>query len=136
MSDTITAELPQTMVKQTLTKATATVSETIAVLLKHSTQKKACEELGITEQALWLRMRKYPEIKEAVNEVKEAARLKMEHATSKATDVMIDGLDDKRAKYEAAKYILDSAGLGGKKGVGVKVEGTDMKMEFISYDES
>ena len=109
------------MTDKTLARAKVTISETTAAILSGGSNRRGAEILGITETSLYERLNKYPEIREAINKAREVAAEKLMTATPRAAEVIVDGLDDKRSRYDNAKYILDGMGVTKQKETSVQV---------------
>lgn len=92
----------------------AKVSRTIAAVLRNKTLEEAASELGITYRGLRKRIVKWPVIQEAINSVVSEASDKLKIAAPRAADVIVSKLDDRRQDFEAAKEVLDRAGVGSK----------------------
>lgn len=92
----------------------AKVSRTIAAVLRNKTLEEAASELGITYRGLRKRIVKWPVIQEAINSVVSEASDKLKIAAPRAADVIVSKLDDRRQDFEAAKEVLDRAGVGNR----------------------
>jgi len=97
------------------------ISETVAAITSTPTLTKAAELIGIQRSTLYQRMESYPEISEAVMKIKEKAHLTLANGTQKAAEVIVEGLEDKRSRYDNAKYILDGMGVTKQKDTNVQV---------------
>lgn len=97
------------------------ISETVAALAMHGTITKAAIALKVERSTIYRRMDDFPEIREAVEKVKQEALLTLMNNTGKAAEIMVEGMDDKRQKYDSAKYILDGMGVTKQKDTNVQV---------------
>lgn len=111
----------------------AKVAMTIAAVLRNKTLEGAAAELNITYRGLRKRIVKWPAIQKAIDSVVGEAADKLKIAAPKAADVIVDSLDDRHLKFEAAKEVLDRVGVGGKSATALKVTAGDMSVEFLSY---
>lgn len=97
------------------------ISETVAAIVQCRTISKASELLGLERSTVYDRMAKYPAIKEAVQKIKDSAATVLTANTKRAAEVIVEGLDDKRSRYDNAKYILDGMGVTKQKETSVQV---------------
>jgi hypothetical protein len=126
----------QDRLDKTLSSRRKLISETVAALTTSPTNTAAASLLGISNQALYERLGRYPEIKEAVDEIPQRALEILKRNTEKAANVIVGKLDDRRKDFEAAKEVLDRAGVG-VKGKGVRATTDDkgnMSVEFLEFE--
>ena len=91
-----------------------TDNQLVTALLTHATIKQASEEVGLSEQAVYSRLRK-PDFREKLQNARDnqfqVISSKLEDANFKALDTLIKILDDKEVsagiKVRASQTLLD-----------------------------
>jgi hypothetical protein len=105
----------------------------LALILKPDRLSQA-EYLHMGESTLYLKLKQHPEVFKRLAEIPKEAIANLQAGSLEATEVLRGALKEHKNKMEAASQILDRVGItGGKSGVGLKVEGSGMTVEFLSY---
>lgn len=113
----------------------ATGKETLLALLTYRTKTAAAKALSIDDSTLYQRINKY-ELNKFLEELPTRALQQLQLGSVRAAEVMIEQLDDRKNKMEAAKEILDRTGVTRKEAkTQVNIAGGDMKIDFISTEE-
>jgi len=95
--------------------------QTLLAILTSKTYTAAAEKLSIDRGTLYQRIDKY-HLREQIEKVPQQALENLMLASLSATDTLIDGLTDRKEKYNNAKDILDRVGVGVKQGPAVAVQ--------------
>lgn len=125
------------MTDTSLQKVPQIVSETITAIVGCKTMTEAAQILGIDRTTLYDRIDRYPEIKTAVEQIKEKARLTLHHGAFRAAEVLVEQLENRENRMEAAKEVLDRVGLTSKTApVAVQVNNNLNTLEFTVDEKS
>lgn len=111
--------------------------ETLVALLQHDTQKETAAALGISPQALWLRVNKY-HLKEIMAEIPQQALMRLHMGSIKAADNLVKKIDSQKetVSLQASTEILDRVGLVGQPDVVVNNAAQfNMPGSFEKYDQ-
>jgi len=94
------------------------IRQTVTALLNSGTKKEASQIIGISENALYARIRNYPEIEKAleyfVESVKNDARRKLGAESYNSANKIVELRDSARSEsvqLQASTEILDRAGI-------------------------
>ena len=110
--------------------------ETLLAIMTSKTMTAAAEKLLISRTVLYERINKY-NLREQIEKVPQQALENLKLASMQATDVLIDGLFDRHARYDNAKDILDRVGVGVNKVPSSLTQinvGGEMGVKITTYD--
>lgn len=88
--------------------------DALLAILTSKTMTEAAKKLSISRNTLYNYIDKY-NLREHIDKVPQQALENLKLASLSATDVLVDGLNDRRERYNNAKDILDRVGVGVKK---------------------
>lgn len=91
-----------------------TATETLLALISTKNSTEAAERLGITRQAVWLRVQKYG-LNKWIEQIPKQALARLQLGSDLAAEKLVEKLDDRREGLEAAKEILNRVGISGDK---------------------
>lgn len=110
--------LPENSIVKLSKKQIDMIKKTALAIVRCDTQKQACAELGITEQAFYKRLSGYPQIRIEVEKINKFA---VEHAKSRILGKSEDGANklielmeeakSENVQLQASVEILDRAGI-------------------------
>jgi len=84
--------------------------ETLLALLTHRTKTNAAASLSISRNAIYERIEKY-KLDEIIREIPNKALQTLQMGSDYAAEVLVNELDSRQNKMEAAKEVLDRVGL-------------------------
>jgi hypothetical protein len=114
-------------------QADKTRDETLLALLQEKTKTDAAKRLSIDRSTLYQRIERYG-LDQVIAEMPKKALQQLQLGSIRAAEVMVEQLEDRKNKMEAAKEILDRTGVVRKdsgKGFIQQINVGDMGVEFI-----
>lgn len=84
--------------------------ETLLALLTFRSKTKAAQSLSIDRSTLYQRIERY-KLDEIIKELPNKALQTLQLGSERAAEVLVDELDSRQNKMEAAKEVLDRVGL-------------------------
>ena len=118
-----------------LTKVDRILTETVLAIVTNATMLKAAETLKITPEALYKRIKVYPEIREMIDAMPKQALDNLKRGSVRASEVLIEKLDTSQS-LAAAESILDRVGVGKGPQTAVQINtvGGEMGIVVKQYD--
>lgn len=109
--------------------------QTLIAYVNAKSTQEAADSLGITRQALWLRIKKY-NLDKLITEIPKQAIARLQIGSVLAADKLIEKLDSRTESLDAAVEILDRVGVGNKGPVVAIQNNMSMGLLIDDYDRT